>query len=196
MSAKETWLGQLSDVCVCFITLACIEGFAVGYLRHRHDAASLSTHQSVVLPSWARYIVRTGAALKHARISVLRAVSACLCRSQPQDSADAARGDTTNANKSQRSDLRGDAAASRESAAADRGSAPAAAASTLRHRASAGRASEGAQESCGDSSCASAKQTTGPSWEDVGDALDDIARTTLPATFTCILIAYLADTSA
>lgn len=57
VSADETWLGQLSDLCVCFTALVSVLGFGVGYLHHhqesevggdagcrRQDASSLSFH--------------------------------------------------------------------------------------------------------------------------------------------------------
>jgi hypothetical protein len=181
VSAKETWLGQLSDLCVCFITLVCIEGFAVGYLRHRHTAES-PAGQSIALPPWARYIVGASGALHHTRRRALDALLACCrtARGQPLGTASAASPSV----ESRDNKLAGDESLGQQNGA------------RYVHSCAAGvvtKGADGSGKACGDQGVGNGGQN---SWEGVADALDNVARTVLPATFTIVLIAYLADASA
>ena len=43
VSDKDTWLAQLSNICILFSALVCVEGYVVGYLEGK--AAARSTHK-------------------------------------------------------------------------------------------------------------------------------------------------------
>lgn len=180
MSANETWLGQLSDLCICYTSLVSLLGFGVGYLRYRHAAEEGKTTKShpgmgLVLPVWARSLVTTDRTLQRlwsGGITSASTSSGLGLKAAEMNSRTAATGQGTFE-------------------------------SGVRHRKSSVNSEPSsdhpvyptATTANPDMNASHALWTADPErpdWAATALAVDHLSQALLPSTFTCVLIAYCA----